>query len=231
MAGFVSRTTQLSGALVVVMILGHPLTAADIDERPPELKQPFRQLANNIQEKPDNVNAEGRVKRLQTELDAALATIHSLKETGNLPKTLQQPDSLASKDEGEDPLRSAFPISKKIGLRLAQLHFDSGSAHLSPGSLRLAKEASEWIKTASGRKVIIAGFADSVGASEMNQELSVARAQSVASALEEFGIDPANIEIKPMGEGRGPEKTGDGVAEPMNRCVAIFLAHEDDAEL
>lgn len=230
---------HLSGFLAVAMILGHPLTAADLGVDMPgkitSLKHPPILPTQNIllsktEDGPPNIEAMSNIERLQSELDDALKKIDELK-SADLSAPLPQPASLASKNDGNDPLRSAFPISKKAGIRLAQLHFEKGSAHLSPASLRLAEEASEWIKTAPGRKIIIAGFADTIGASEKNKELSAARAQSVATALAELGIDPAIIETMPMGEGMGPEKTGDNVAEPLNRCAAIFLAHEEDPEL
>ena len=91
----------------------------------------------------------------------------------------------------------------------------------------MTREAVEWIKMVPGRKIIVAGFADRTGSSEANKKVSADRAQSVASMLEELGVDPNNIEIMAMGE-NGPEPTEDGTAEPLNRCVAIFIAHESN---
>lgn len=239
MKKLVRGTMHLSGFLAVAMILGHPLTAADLGAETPGKITSLKQLptlpTQNIllskaEDEPANIETKSNIERLQSELDDALKKIDELKSAG-LSLSMPQPASLASKNDGNDPLRSAFPISKKMGMRLAQLHFERGSAHLSPASFRLAQEASEWIKTAPGRKIIIAGFADTIGASEKNKELSAARAQSVATALAELGIDPAIIETKPMGEGMGPEKIGDNVAEPLNRCAAIFLAQEEKPEL
>lgn len=81
-----------------------------------------------------------------------------------------------------------------------------------------------------GRKIIVAGFSDRIGSAAVNKTVSEARAQTVASALANSGIDPNLIEIKAMGEDKGPEPTDDGTPEPLNRCVAIFLEHEESWE-
>lgn len=166
------------------------------------------------------------VNILQSRLDAALEEIEKLK-AGGRSTILPVPPSLASKSDGDDPLRSAYPISKKAGVRLAQVHFDTNSVELSPGGRRLTEEAAAWIKTVPGRRIIVAGFSDSVGPADVNKRISQGRAQSVAAVLEDLDIDPSQIEIMALGEGMGPERTADGVAEPLNRCVAIFVAHEE----
>lgn len=219
---FVSQSLKLSTFLLMAGVLSCPSVADTPRAQVPE-KAPSDE---KILAAP-SARAADEIKRLQAQLDAALKEIEDLK--GNETSApLPQPESLASKSDGSDPLRSAFPISKKLGLRLAQVHFDPNSTQLSPGSERFTREAVEWIKMVPGRKIIVAGFADRTGSSEANKKVSADRAQSVASMLEDLGVDPNNIEIKAMGEENGPEPTEDGTAEPLNRCAAIFLAHDSN---
>ncbi len=55
-----------------------------------------------------------------------------------------------------DPVQHPFPVQTQNGVRLALVHFDMGSAELSPGGLRRAKEAAAWIK--ENCKKPVAGF-------------------------------------------------------------------------
>jgi outer membrane protein OmpA-like peptidoglycan-associated protein len=84
----------------------------------------------------------------------------------------------------------------------ACIHFPTGSAHLSPQAkselLQLAKNA----LPLKEYRVQVKGFADSMGPADMNQELSMRRAQSVIAFLQQAGNIPVNRVLAPgaMGE-------------------------------
>ncbi len=126
-----------------------------------------------------------------------------------------------------DPTMGVYPFKMGPGIRLTQVHFNSGTATLSPGGLRKTKETAAWLKAnQDGRRVKIMAFSDTTGAPTPNKTLAMARAQSVAALLTEAGISSSAIDLMPYGEEMLPEATGDQIAEPLNRCVGIFLADQ-----
>ena len=125
-----------------------------------------------------------------------------------------------------DPTHQPFPVQTPMGIRLTEVHFDMGSAELTPGGLRKAKEAAAWIKDQDVQKVRLLGFTDSIGTKANNRSLAKRRAESLLSVFEEQGVDPDKIEIIARGEEGAREVTEDQTAEPLNRCVGVFIGAE-----
>jgi outer membrane protein OmpA-like peptidoglycan-associated protein len=103
------------------------------------------------------------------------------------------------------------------------LLFASGSAELGPGAGRTLRDVAWVLRRHPQSAVRVYGFTDTVGDADANMELSLARANAVASALEEYGIDPDRVETRGFGERRLAVPTPDNVAEPRNRRVEIVL--------
>ena len=122
-----------------------------------------------------------------------------------------------------DPLHEPFPIQTPAGIRLTQIHFDLGSAELTPGGLRKAKEAANWIKAQNVEKVRLIGFTDTIGTKENNKRLAARRADSLLELFATEGIDPSKVEIIANGEEGAREVIPDQTSEPLNRCVGIFV--------
>lgn len=125
-----------------------------------------------------------------------------------------------------DPLYVPFPVQTPKGVRLAQIHFDFASADLTPGGLRKAKEAATWIKAQDVEKIRLVGFTDSIGTKQNNKALAERRARSLLKLLEDEGVDGSRIEIVASGEDGVQELVPDQTAEPLNRCVGIFISTE-----
>lgn len=115
----------------------------------------------------------------------------------------------------------AEPADDKI--KVAEVHFDSGSADLTPGGRRNALEALERIKAMAPARVRVVGYADTVGDAGYNRHLSAQRARSIATVLEQGGLTNGAVEIVGNGEDGLPEPTPDGVSEPLNRCAGVFV--------
>lgn len=123
-----------------------------------------------------------------------------------------------------DPMQTPIPVQTRNGLRLTVVHFDLGSAQLTPGAMKRAKDAAAWIKTqAGGEKIRLIGATDTIGTRENNKVLARLRAQSLLNIFESEGIDPDRIELISMGEDGGSETIDDQTAEPLNRCVGVFI--------
>jgi outer membrane protein OmpA-like peptidoglycan-associated protein len=127
--------------------------------------------------------------------------------------------------EGESPGsdRSDAALSSDDPLKVAEVHFNSGSAELTPGGERKTLEAGERIRSMEAAKVRVVAFADRVGGSAYNRVLSQERALSIAAVLESVGLPRDMIEVVGSGEEGIPEPTADGVPEPLNRCAGIFV--------
>ncbi|MGI9451528.1 MAG: OmpA family protein [Geminicoccaceae bacterium] len=125
-----------------------------------------------------------------------------------------------------DPTYQPFPVQTPMGIRLTEVHFDMGSADLTPGGLRKATEAAAWIKEQDVQQVRLLGFTDSIGTRANNRSLAKRRAESLLNLFEEQGVDPSKIEIIARGEVGAREVTEDQTAEPLNRCVGVFIGAE-----
>jgi outer membrane protein OmpA-like peptidoglycan-associated protein len=108
-------------------------------------------------------------------------------------------------------------------IKITEVHFNSGSAGLTPGGERKTLEALERIRSMEPANVRVVAFADRVGDPAHNRVLSQERALSVAAVLESVGLPRATVEVVGRGEEGIPEPTADGVAEPLNRCAEIFV--------
>ena len=116
------------------------------------------------------------------------------------------------------------PDLSRMQFKIQEIHFNPGSADLTPGGERKTLTASRFIADLQVRSVRVVGYADTVGPTAFNQELALARAGSVANLLRRAGV-PANlIETVGMGEARMPMPTTDDVSEPLNRCVGILVS-------
>jgi outer membrane protein OmpA-like peptidoglycan-associated protein len=120
---------------------------------------------------------------------------------------------------GSDPA----PALAGEPIKVAEVHFNSGSAELTRGGERRTLEAVERIRSMEPAKVRVVAFADRVGGSAYNRVLSQERALSIAAVLESGGLPRDLVEVVGSGEEGIPEPTADGVPEPLNRCARIFV--------
>jgi outer membrane protein OmpA-like peptidoglycan-associated protein len=82
------------------------------------------------------------------------------------------------------------------------IQFKSGSTKLTDASLTIVDNIAEAMNKCTGGLLAIYGHTDSSGAADANQRVSLARAEAVASALEERGVKRANIGTEGFGEAR-----------------------------
>jgi outer membrane protein OmpA-like peptidoglycan-associated protein len=106
-------------------------------------------------------------------------------------------------------------------LALTAIHFDMGSASLSPGGQVHAAAAAVMLAEMTVTRIRLLGFTDRVGNADRNRALAGDRARAVADFLVAQGVPAELIEAAPMGEDGSPVTTEDGVPEPLNRSVSI----------
>jgi outer membrane protein OmpA-like peptidoglycan-associated protein len=105
---------------------------------------------------------------------------------------------------------------------LTAIHFDTGSAHLSPGGQVHAAAAAVMLAEMKLGQVRLVGFTDRTGSPTRNRALAEERARAVADFLVAQGVPAQLIETAGVTEGALPVPTDAGVAEPLNRSVSII---------
>jgi outer membrane protein OmpA-like peptidoglycan-associated protein len=99
--------------------------------------------------------------------------------------------------------------------------FDSGSARIDAQGAATLDRYSAQVVTPVRCGVMIAAHTDRVGSGDANLVLSRRRAEAVAAYLRSRGLAPVMLEA--FGETRPLAETADGVAEPQNRRVEIWV--------
>jgi outer membrane protein OmpA-like peptidoglycan-associated protein len=102
--------------------------------------------------------------------------------------------------------------------------FTSGQSALLPGAMaKLSEVADALVKNNPDSKIVVEGHTDSQGRPQDNEELSLARAQSVRDYLVSHGIAADRITAQGLGSTRpvATNKTAEGRAD--NRRVEIIV--------
>lgn len=105
---------------------------------------------------------------------------------------------------------------------MVEVHFDFASASLTPGGQAHAAAAAVTLADMTLSRVRVVGHTDRVGSPAANRRLAEKRARAVVDFLVAAGLSADLIEADAMGEEDSPVFTDDGVAEPLNRTVAII---------
>ena len=104
-----------------------------------------------------------------------------------------------------------------------RLYFVEGKDELTEESKKVVNEVFAEIAKRPVPDVLVIGHTDSAGTNQVNDPLSRQRAEFIRAGLIRNGIAPENI----VAVGRGKRElfvpTADGVAEPRNRRVEIFV--------
>jgi OmpA-OmpF porin, OOP family len=103
------------------------------------------------------------------------------------------------------------------------LYFPMDSDHLGDTAQAALAQLVNYVKSAGNVTVTINGHADRVGSEQYNLDLSQRRARFVVGALKQAGISEQLLKYFAFGESDPAVPTEDGVAEPRNRRVEIFI--------
>ena len=103
------------------------------------------------------------------------------------------------------------------------LYFPLDSDHLGASATAALAQLVQYIQSAGNVTVNINGHADRVGTEEYNMDLSQRRARFVMQALKAAGVPETIMKYFAFGESDPAVPTADGVAEPKNRRVEIFI--------
>jgi outer membrane protein OmpA-like peptidoglycan-associated protein len=110
------------------------------------------------------------------------------------------------------------PASTSV--RVFTIYFDAGTS-VHPDSQPVIRMAADYLNSGAPGTLVITGHADTVGSSESNRRLGLARAQFVADRLVERGIDPSRLDVNSAGEACPYKAAMDGMFEAENRRVEM----------
>lgn len=201
------------------------LLRADVDalrERPPSEQPPApgRESAIRPSSDPGDPEAGGAADPLEEDAMLPEAGMGGRYE----PLMGDEAAPLPGSDYAAVPAQEAISAGEPV--KVAEVHFNSGSAQLTPGGERRTLEALERIRSMGPAKVRVVAFTDRVGDSAFNLVLSKERALSVAAVLENAGFGPDMVEVVGSGEEGIPVPTPDEVPEPLNRSAGIFVVRD-----
>lgn len=137
----------------------------------------------------------------------------------------QQAQSELAKERQELSDLKARQTARGLELTLASdLLFNTGSSTLKAGGTLQLNRLADFMQSNPKTRVMIEGYTDSTGTAAFNEELSQARAQAVAGALESAGVPAERIQT--VGRGRNFPVASNATPEgrQQNRRVDIVLS-------
>ena len=111
-------------------------------------------------------------------------------------------------------------------LTLDDVLFDTGKAQLKSGAERSIEQIAAFLKENPERRVQVEGFTDSQGADDYNLELSQSRADSVAMAIIQRGVDAQRVRALGYGEGYPVASNASAGSRQLNRRVEIIVSND-----
>ena len=109
--------------------------------------------------------------------------------------------------------------------------FATGSYSISPTFQSTLNQVAQSLQQYPSSLVDVYGHTDTVGSATSNQRLSEQRAQAVADYLSNQGVNRTRIRWQGYGETQLRVRTGDNVAEPLNRRVEIVITPITQADV
>jgi outer membrane protein OmpA-like peptidoglycan-associated protein len=123
----------------------------------------------------------------------------------------------------------ASQTSRGIVLTLDDVLFDTGKAQLKAGAERSIGQIAAFLAENPERRVQVEGFTDSSGANDYNLELSQSRADAVAMAIINRGINAERVRALGYGEGFPVASNESDGSRQLNRRVEIIVSKDDAA--
>ena len=121
------------------------------------------------------------------------------------------------------PNATAFPAALSYMEDVYVLRFPHDRAEIGPAGQAVLKQIMSDLRADPDARIAVHGHADRSGRADYNLSLSGQRAQAVVDALTAAGIPADAIEMRMHGETNPAVATPDGVREPENRRVEVFV--------
>jgi outer membrane protein OmpA-like peptidoglycan-associated protein len=123
----------------------------------------------------------------------------------------------------------AAQTPRGIVLTLGDVLFDTGQADLKAGAQRPIEQIAAFLSENPERSVQVEGFTDSQGGNDYNQQLSQRRADAVAQAIIQRGIDAQRVRALGYGEEYPKASNTSAGSRQLNRRVEIVVSNGEGA--
>ncbi len=123
----------------------------------------------------------------------------------------------------------ASQTERGIVLTLGDVLFDTGRAEMKPGAQRSIEQIAAFLNEHPERSVQIEGFTDSQGPDQYNLELSQRRADAVAMAIIQRGIDAQRVRAMGYGEEFPVASNTNSGSRQLNRRVEVIVSKDNQA--
>lgn len=121
---------------------------------------------------------------------------------------------------------AAKKTERGLVITLGDVLFGTDLSQLTSAGMASAQKLATVLQNNPKRNVLIEGFADSTGASDYNQALSLRRATAVQTALTQFGIAPGRVAMQGYGEAFPVAANDTAPNRQLNRRVEIVLSDD-----
>jgi outer membrane protein OmpA-like peptidoglycan-associated protein len=121
---------------------------------------------------------------------------------------------------------NAQMTKRGLVLTISDVLFESGKATLLSGASRAIDKLSEFLIENPKRAILIEGHTDNIGSSTYNIDLSLRRAEAVASALEKRGIESFRVTKRGYGEEFPVTTNSTPEGRQQNRRVEVIIINE-----
>jgi outer membrane protein OmpA-like peptidoglycan-associated protein len=189
------------------------------------------QMARISQTRAQEQVATARVKAGETERQKILLTARE-NEVDQARSQAQNAQAQAQQAQAESQRLAALlenmqasQTSRGIVLTLDDVLFDTGKAQLKPGAERSIEQIAAFLNENPERRVQIEGFTDSQGTDDFNLELSQSRADAVAMAIIQRGIDAQRVRALGYGEDFPVASNANAGSRQLNRRVEIIVSN------
>ena len=196
------------------------------------------QMARIAQQRAQEQVATTRVKAGETERQKILL---SARESETSQAVAQAQAAQADAQSARDQVAQAQAESQRLAAQLENMQaaqtprgivltlddvlFDTGKAQLKPGAQRSIEQIASFLAENPERRVQVEGFTDSQGANEYNLELSQSRADAVAVAIIQRGVDAQRVRALGYGEQFPVASNTDAGSRQLNRRVEIIVSN------
>ncbi|MBV8469293.1 MAG: OmpA family protein [Pelomonas sp.] len=104
------------------------------------------------------------------------------------------------------------------------VHFQSGSStEFTPDSAAVVQQILQELGRRAAPELIVTGYTDAVGTDDLNDHLSLQRAQTVVEFLSHHGIAASQMQAVGRGKRDPAVQTANAVAEQANRRVEVTI--------
>jgi outer membrane protein OmpA-like peptidoglycan-associated protein len=119
----------------------------------------------------------------------------------------------------------AAQTTRGLVLTLGDVLFDTGKAELKPGAERAIDKLTSFLSENPERKVQVEGFTDAQGPDDYNRQLSQRRADAVATAIMQRGIQAERVRARGYGEEFPVASNDSPASRQRNRRVEVVISN------